>query len=61
MVEEEELKRINVGKDEFGGLIGGLAGNFIESQVGGGAGQIIGGLLRGGGCAADRGIFLITP
>ncbi|VDK78161.1 unnamed protein product [Onchocerca ochengi] len=53
--DEEQMRKIHVGEDEFAGLIGGLAGNFIESQVGGGAGQILGGLLRGGGSGLDRG------
>ncbi|VDK81562.1 unnamed protein product [Gongylonema pulchrum] len=57
MADEEELQKVNVGKDEFGGLIGGIAGNLIENQVGGSAGQILGGLIRGGGCAADRSLF----
>uniref|UniRef100_A0A0R3RG55 Calpain catalytic domain-containing protein n=1 Tax=Elaeophora elaphi TaxID=1147741 RepID=A0A0R3RG55_9BILA len=53
--DDERLRRIHLGNDEFSGLIGGLAGNFIESQIGGGAGQILGGLLRGGGSSVDRG------
>lgn len=59
MAEDDEgLKRIHVGNDEFAGLIGGLAGNFIESQIGGGVGQVLGGLLRGGGSGVDRGTSL---
>lgn len=54
-VEEEECKLIILGKDEFAGLIGGLASSFVESQVGGGVGQILGGLLREGGNSIDRG------
>uniref|UniRef100_A0A915PM08 Calpain catalytic domain-containing protein n=1 Tax=Setaria digitata TaxID=48799 RepID=A0A915PM08_9BILA len=52
---EEQARQVRISKDEFGGLIGGLAGNFIESQIGGGVGQVLGGLLRGGGSAMDRG------
>ncbi|KAK6105467.1 Calpain cysteine protease family protein [Brugia pahangi] len=52
---DERMQRIHLGNDEFGGLIGGLAGNFIENQVGGGFGQILGGLLRGGGSGVDSG------
>ncbi|VDM49841.1 unnamed protein product [Toxocara canis] len=55
MAEEEEVSKVMIGKDEFGGLIGGLAGNFLQDKIGGGAGEIIGGLLRGGGGAMDRG------
>lgn len=53
--EEESARRVHVAKDEFSGLIGGLAGNFIQDKIGGGAGEIIGGLLRGGGAGVDRG------
>ncbi|OZC04845.1 calpain family cysteine protease [Onchocerca flexuosa] len=53
--DDEQMRKIHVGKDEFNGLIGGLAGNFIESQIGGGVGQILGGLLRGGGRGLDHG------
>ncbi|TKR94293.1 hypothetical protein L596_008592 [Steinernema carpocapsae] len=53
--EEEQLYEINVPPQEFSGLIGNLAGNFIQSQVGGGAGDILGSLIRGGGRAFEGG------
>lgn len=54
--DDERMKQIRVSNDEFGGLIGSLAGNFIESQVGGSFGQILGGLLRDSGSRTNRGI-----
>lgn len=54
--DEEELKQIYLNNDEFAGLIGDLAGNFIRNQVGGDVGQILGGLIRDGGRSMDRGI-----
>uniref|UniRef100_A0A0M3IRC0 Calpain catalytic domain-containing protein n=1 Tax=Ascaris lumbricoides TaxID=6252 RepID=A0A0M3IRC0_ASCLU len=54
MIEEEEIPKVTLGKDEFGGLLGNLAGNFLQDKIGGGAGEIIGGLLRGGGSAIDQ-------
>lgn len=35
--------------DEFNGLIGNIAGNFLRDNVGGTAGNILGGLVSGGG------------
>lgn len=62
MIEEEEIPKVTLGKDEFGGLLGNLAGNFLQDKIGGGAGEIIGGLLRGGGSAIDqKGLFEIMP
>lgn len=55
---EDEIRKVKIGQDEFGGLIGGIAGNFLQQKIGGGAGDIIGGLLRGGGQGVDRGCAL---
>uniref|UniRef100_A0A0N5CM46 Calpain catalytic domain-containing protein n=1 Tax=Thelazia callipaeda TaxID=103827 RepID=A0A0N5CM46_THECL len=56
---EEKMRKIHVGQDEFAGLIGGLAGNFLQNQVGGSAGQVLSGLLREGGNKIDQGGFNI--
>lgn len=52
MAEEEQVQKVNVSQDEFSGLLGGLAGQFLENQIGGDAGHLIGSLVRGG---SDRG------
>ncbi|CAJ0942432.1 unnamed protein product, partial [Mesorhabditis belari] len=44
MGEEEEIKKITLKDDEFSGLIGNIAGNFIKDKVGGNAGNILAGL-----------------
>lgn len=54
---EEVIPKVTIKGDEFGGLIGSLAGNILQDKIGGGAGEIIGGLLRGGGAELDRGGF----
>ncbi|KAK0424719.1 hypothetical protein QR680_008809 [Steinernema hermaphroditum] len=47
--EEEQFYEVNVPPQEFSGLIGNLAGNFIEGQLGGNTGNLIGNLIRGAG------------
>ncbi len=49
MVDEEPCKRINLKENEFGGLIGNFAGQFLRDRVGDGfAGQLIGNIFGGG-------------
>ncbi|KHN79985.1 hypothetical protein Tcan_07119 [Toxocara canis] len=42
--EEDQCVAVKVRENEFSGLIGNLAGNLIRDKVGGGAGQLLGGL-----------------
>ncbi|TKR77528.1 hypothetical protein L596_018482 [Steinernema carpocapsae] len=50
---EEEFAQVHVQENEFNGLIGSIAGNLIRDKIGGGAGDLIGGIagnvLGGGG------------
>ncbi|WKX98459.1 hypothetical protein Q1695_013832 [Nippostrongylus brasiliensis] len=53
MGDEEVMQKVEVKGDEFSGLIGNIAGNFIRDKVGGPGGDILAGLagnvLGGGG------------
>ncbi|KAK0416655.1 hypothetical protein QR680_012613 [Steinernema hermaphroditum] len=53
---EDEFQQVHVRDNEFNGLIGSIAGNLIRDKIGGGAGDLIGGLLSsGGGGGGGRG------
>uniref|UniRef100_A0A1I7YWG2 Calpain catalytic domain-containing protein n=1 Tax=Steinernema glaseri TaxID=37863 RepID=A0A1I7YWG2_9BILA len=52
---EEECQQVHVREDEFNGLISNIAGNLIRDKIGGGAGDLIGGLLSGGGGSGGGG------
>lgn len=46
--EEEKIEKVTVSQDEYSGLIGDIAGQFLQDKIGGAGGQIIGNLVRGG-------------
>lgn len=48
MADEEKVDKVTVSQDEYAGLIGGLAGQFLQDKIGGVGGQLIGDLVRGG-------------
>ncbi|VDO90800.1 unnamed protein product [Heligmosomoides polygyrus] len=60
MSNEEVMQKVEVKGDEFSGLIGNIAGNFIRDKVGGPGGDILAGLAGnafGGGGGGGGGFF----